>query len=417
MNKKVFSLVIVLSVMAFSFAGCTAKSEAPSAAATEASAVNETKAEEDASVKESQAVEETKEASTQNESKQEASKDVDTSRIHSEFKKVADYVYEVTYYEYEEYMEAAKNFLATSDKKSLESACSSIQSGMVRGRNYDWKYDNAPAIVIHVPATKTRHASLGVLSGGSVTPEILDSGEEMPIFQLLPYATLDGINDAGLTINFNVVPSGDLGRAEKKSTDPSDNIHALVVTRLVLDNAGTIEEALEIIRKQDIYVSTNKYDAHFMISGKASATDDTFKTVIVELVPDENNEYEIANVIEKFVDDKPVMTNFYLTGFDGTEESLPSKPLGYERYQILMKNFNQGSTVRGMLDLMKKVYYTKSYDTYMTPFWYSDMMDGADIKYSQRGEESLNGDLSKAGAFEDIIRKEINNYYKRTRSN
>ena len=331
---------------------------------------------------------------------------------HGEITKVTDYLYEVTYTGYEGSYADAQAYM--EKYQPALGGCSSVQNGTIRGRNYDWTLDEAPEFVIHVPAAEGRHASVGVATTTSITAADVDAGEELDMYAILPYFTLDGINDAGVTINVNVVNYGEMGAYTMKTEDTSDDVCPLMVSRIVLDRAGTVEEALALISGMDIYSLGTQDECHFMLSGPASAEDDTLKTVVVEFIPDEDQHYQM-NVIENFVDDKAIMTNFHLTGFDGTVESLTAHPMGYERYLILANAYDQGSTVNGMKDLMKKVYYTKAYDAYGDGFWYSDFAKG-DLTMANTGEAALNGDYSRAGAYEETVRKAIETYLAGTRT-
>ncbi len=136
------------------------------------------------------------------------------------------------------------------------------------------------------------------------------------------------------------------------------------------------------------------------------------------IIPDENKHYQLS-VIDynknEFVDNKPIMTNFHLTGFDGTEDSLTVHPAGYERYLILSECFVQGNTVNGMKDLMKKVYFTKAYDAYSDMIWYSDFTDHEGLTMANRGEKKISEDYSKAGDFGDYYKSEVETYIKNGR--
>ncbi|MDO4502855.1 MAG: carcinine hydrolase/isopenicillin-N N-acyltransferase family protein [Coriobacteriia bacterium] len=331
--------------------------------------------------------------------------------VHGDIVRLSDYLFEVTYDSYEAAEGMAREYFG---KRYKLGACSSVQNGMIRGRNYDWYYDRTSTFVVHVPAAPGRHASVGV-AVGQVTPEQVLSGEPHLMYDILPFITLDGMNDQGLVMNVNVIQFGELGSFVMRTEDPSDDMFPLMACRLVLDKAATVQEALELMETMDFYSILNLDEAHFMISGKASAADPTYKTVVVELVPDEQHHYQL-NVIEDFVDQKPIMTNFPLTGFDGTEGSLSPHPIGIERYWALSRDFGLGETVPGMLDLMKRAYYTRSYDPYVTPFWYSAHIGPGDgPKYTERGEDDLRGDLAKAGPFQDVVRQNIQKYRTRSR--
>lgn len=327
------------------------------------------------------------------------------------FTKITDYLFETTMDDYEQNYGAACDFFTRYNPKL--GGCSSVQNGKIRGRNYDWTFDEEPEFVIHVPANdKGRHASMGVAATTEITAADVETGKVFDIYDIIPYFTLDGINDAGLTININVVGYEEMGEYMLKSQDPADWVCPLAVPRILLDNAGSIDEALALMEKMDIFSLGTAEEAHFMISGPQSADDDTFNTVVVELIPDENKHYQLS-VIDynkgDFVEDKPIMTNFHVTGYDGTLESATKHPMGYERYQILRENFDQGSDVSGMIDLMKKVYYTRDYDLYNENYWYSEAT-GGDLTMDDVGEPNLMGDLSRAGKFADVLREGVENY-------
>ncbi|MCR4745936.1 MAG: hypothetical protein K5894_12010 [Lachnospiraceae bacterium] len=335
-----------------------------------------------------------------------------------EIAKVSDYLFETTFYDYEEYYEMARERL--EKYRPQLGGCSSIQNGMIRGRNYDWTYDEAPEFVVHVPAKEGRHASVGISTLLSITAKEVESIEKTDLLKLIPYSTVDGINDAGLTVNINVVTFGDKGEFVMKTEDTSDDICPTMICRLLLDKAGSIDEALSIMDEMDIFSLGPKYECHFMISGPQSSQDATFNTIAVELIPDEDNHYQLSiidNNKNEFVDNKPIMTNFHLTGFDGTEESLTAHPAGYERYLILSECFEQGKTVSGMKDLMKKVYFTKAYDAYSDMIWYSDFTDQEGLTMDGRGEKKISGDYSKAGKFADYYKSEVETYIKNGRKN
>mgnify|MGYP003320646798 CR=1 FL=1 len=114
---------------------------------------------------------------------------------------------------------------------------------------------------------------------------------------------------------------------------------------------------------------------------------DANKTAVVEFV---NNEMV---VIENFVDNKPILTNLYLDGYDGSRESLTDYAMGIERQAILNSNYNKANSEFGMLDLMLAVKYTKAYLSDTTPTWYSEFC-------GQYGEPY--GNLTKDSPIEDF---------------
>jgi len=337
------------------------------------------------------------------------------NKNHSEFTKVTDYLYEVTYDSYEENFEQTREYLF--HYKPQLGGCSSAQVGNIYGRNYDWTYDQAPEFLVHVPAKEGRHASIGVATTTTINCDDVDSGKELNYYKMLPYFTLDGINDAGLAININVVNFGEKGIFEMKTETTDDDIFPLIVPRLVLDNCGSLEEAVKLISEMDIFSIGTQEEVHYMLSGPKSASDKTRNSIVIEFIPDENHHYQLSIIdAEKgqFVDNKIIMTNFHLTGFDGSVESLTAHPMGYERYLILSESYELGKTVNGMQELMKKVYYTRAYDPYSDMFWYSELA-GGNLTMKNTGAKKLNGNPDNAGAYKDVVVKHLSEFENYTR--
>ena len=303
-----------------------------------------------------------------------------------DMKLVTDHLYEVT---------LTEDFDWSADV-SLSSlfACAGIQNGQYRGRNYDWYYTDSDLCVVHSAVTENRpHASVGVSDLSAITDEDGNLAKEK-----IPFITIDGINDAGVCIQINVIPYGENGELNHTETT-DDDLPGTRVVRYVLDYAGSIEEAVALLKEKDIYSTLGTMDEyHWMISGPASATDSTLKTIVVEVFPDG------LHITEDFVDDIAIMTNFNISNFDGTAESV-GQGLGYERWQILRDNITQADSVMGTFDLMEKVYFSKMYDLYSDNFWYSEYaMTNLSDYYTEEelvvllGEEKYNFFMENYGA-------------------
>lgn len=280
-------------------------------------------------------------------------------------------------------------------------ACSAVRKGNYFGRNYDWYYDDKAEFVIHVKANEKRHASVGVAYTNITDEEaniVLSENDK----KLIPFLTTDGINDAGVVVSINVVPTGDRGYTT--GTNPSsDNLSVLAVPRYILDNAGSVEEAIELLNDKNIIAPISEkftQEVHFMIA-------DPERTVVVEFIDNKlvilENEY--------------ILTNFYLTDFDKTQNELPKHTMGLERYNIILENYDLIETENDMISLMKSVFYTKAYDLNMVPYWYSEFegvyRNGTlDLDSTNHGEADLGGTLDNAGAYKPILEKAIELYQK-----
>lgn len=263
--------------------------------------------------------------------------------------KITDYFYEVFYDDYD--YTFAEKFNRENNNPNL-GACSSVRNGNFHGRNYDWYYDENVEFIVHTSAKADRHASVGIATMvPGITVEFADTGLYSDGYKILPFRVVDGINDAGVAININIVPFGD--RTLTTGTNPNgDDMYFISAIRYVLDYADSVEEAVELLKSKNLYAmnNDNKHEeGHFMISDKD-------KTVVVEFI---DNKIVV-------VDNADIMTNFYLYG-DKTPHSA-----GVERFEILRENYDMGATRDGMIALLKKVWYTQAYDRNTNPFWYSE---------------------------------------------
>lgn len=272
--------------------------------------------------------------------------------------KVTDYFYEVYYDDYD--YELAEKFNRKTNNSHL-GACSSVRNGNFHGRNYDWYYDENVEFIVHTSAKNGRHASVGIATmvpGTSV--EFVENGLYTDGYQILPFRVVDGINDAGVAININVVPFGDMPLTTGTNPD-GDDMYFVSIIRYVLDYADSVDSAIELLKSKNIYAqNTDKKheEGHFMISDKD-------KTVIVEFV---NNELVV-------VENANIMTNFYLSVYKTPHSA------GIERFNILQENYDMASTEDGMIALLKKVWYSNAYNRNTLPFWYSEFTGDFSPKY------------------------------------
>ena len=283
---------------------------------------------------------------------------VETPKEHDNVVKVAPYLFK-TKYNSLDYNAGAEYFEKYRPTIGL---CSAVSKGNFFGRNYDWNYDERCTIVIKTAADQGRHATLCVaVAPSDLTEEVIEGGGENDLYKIVPFLTVDGINDAGLVCEINVVSTGDKGLTTGTNQDGED-IFAAMIPRLVLDYAEDVDEAITLLRSKNIFCANSdsmQQEFHFMLS-------DGVKTAVVEFVENE------MTVIDEFVDDKPIMTNFYLSGYDGTNESLTRYAMGVERQAVLTEGFGDVESENGMIYLMRMAKYTQMYDKSVSPFWYSE---------------------------------------------
>ncbi len=204
------------------------------------------------------------------------------------------------------------------------------------GRNFDWNTCDA-MVVLSYP--ENAYASISTVNmdfirqgAGSAAGIVLKAEEVRTIAAL--YAPLDGMNEKGLAVSVNMIQ--DSATIDQNTEKP--DITTTTAIRLLLDKAGTVEEALELLGQYDMHASMGMM-VHFAIA------DVSGNSVAVEYIDN-----------EMIVTETPVVTNFYLAEGEkygiGTEQS-------HERYEILMDRLKENpvmdeTEVRSALDLVSK---------------------------------------------------------------
>ncbi len=134
------------------------------------------------------------------------------------------------------------------------------------GRNFDW--DFSPALLLFMDPLGG-YASVSMVDihylgfGGNRAFGITDLPLEEQIELLnAPYIPFDGMNEMGLAVGMAAVPSGDMEQDPAKET-----IDSVMVIRKILDQAATVDEAVEIIQSYNIDMGNTPI--HYLISEKS----------------------------------------------------------------------------------------------------------------------------------------------------
>ena len=134
-------------------------------------------------------------------------------------------------------------------------------------RNYDYPY--CPFVLVKTKPDNG-HASVSVvdLTALGYRKDFLPKKIKDRLALLgAPYLPFDGMNEKGLAISILVVPKTDLPNDPDKIT-----LNTLTANRLILDKAATVDEALELFKKYNIYFSQDIF-VHFLVadsSGKSA---------------------------------------------------------------------------------------------------------------------------------------------------
>ncbi len=170
------------------------------------------------------------------------------------------------------------------DMTSPEIGCSSFtcvdsDGNRYFGRNYD--FSTSTAMIVRTNPGDGRYASISSvdLQFLGITDGVpLDSIMQKLICLAATYAPLDGINEAGVSCGIYMSYQGmeDEVVATNQNTDKPD-LTSTTMLRLILDYAGSVDEAVELVRQYDLHDSANT-SFHYMIA------DSTGKSAILEWV-------------------------------------------------------------------------------------------------------------------------------------
>lgn len=250
------------------------------------------------------------------------------------------------------------------EKMKEAGACSSWRNGNFHGRNLDWYQANYACMIIQMPKGEgVKHASVSLLNANSkITHEFIEAGvltEADKMF--LPAMVVDGVNDAGVVCNINIVPN----IPGKPFIGKEGDLCSQTVVRFVLDNAGSVDEAIELLKAHKIRQSIAALvgdETHYMIS-------DSHKTAVVEFDEGEMvvtyfNETENGQYSEN--GNPAIMTNLY--DFDvekygvATPEFYENSPycMGTERWMTIKEQYaNASKSVDENLKIAQSVWYCK----------------------------------------------------------
>lgn len=202
--------------------------------------------------------------------------------------------------------------------------CSTISvknenKGYLFGRNFDWS--TCKALVIS-SQPETGYASISTVNTEFIQTGGLDlstlSDTILAVIGL--YAPLDGMNETGLAVSVNMIEDSD---TIEQTTDKPD-LTTTTAIRLLLNQAATVKEALELLEQYDLHASMGRM-IHFSIA------DADGNSVVVEYVDN-----------KMIVTETPIVTNFYFAEGEkygiGTSQS-------HLRYDILEQTLKENETM------------------------------------------------------------------------
>lgn len=201
----------------------------------------------------------------------------------------------------------------TMDTQTFGCSTLSVQNsegGYFFGRNFDWNACNA-LVLISYP--EDGYASVSTVNLDFIRQGVGMAGsllsDDMMVIAAL-YAPLDGMNEKGLCVSVNMIQDS----ATISQNTGKTALTTTTAIRLLLNQAATVEEALELLSLYDLHASLN-YMVHFAIA------DADGNSVAVEYIDN-----------EMVVTETPVLTNFYLAA--GKKQGIGTSQ-SHERFDIL----------------------------------------------------------------------------------
>lgn len=249
----------------------------------------------------------------------------------------------------------AKNLtIATPNYGCASFTATTAEGDALFARNYD--NDETNTCIVRTHARKGRHATIGTadLSFVGIKPAKGIQGIADKILCLtVPYLTLDGVNDAGVSccINMTYQGGGDGGTAvaTNQNTDKPDMTSTLMI-RMILDYADDLEEAIEIVQRYDLHDSANT-SFHYMVA------DASGRSAILEWVCGDDitdNDGSARKLVVTYSDndanigeaeaaaDYQWMTNFIIQpGYYPSEK----QKLGFDRYEHIYQGLRTNNGV------------------------------------------------------------------------
>ncbi|HHX20152.1 MAG TPA: linear amide C-N hydrolase [Clostridiales bacterium] len=234
-------------------------------------------------------------------------------------------------------------------------------------RNYDFSKTNT--CIVFTEANAGRHASISSVDlqflGIDVNKNVQGLKDKITCLTAT-YAPLDGINDAGVSCGiFMTYQGGETTVATDQNTDKPD-FTSTTLLRLILDYAGSVEEAVDIASAYDMHDSA-KTSYHYMVA------DASGKSVILEWVAgtdatDNDGSKRELKVTYNDADehigpmeaatDYQVITNFIIQ--PGYYDDSPAEDKkGYDRYLRIYEELNKTDGIvqdeQAAMDILRAV--------------------------------------------------------------
>jgi hypothetical protein len=139
---------------------------------------------------------------------------------------------------------------------------------VIFGRNFDFDYTPSLQVFTHPSDGYASVSTVNLTFAGYSADKLPAEGISASSFLTLaaPYLPFDGMNEKGVAIALLAVPEAYPPQGDDKIT-----LNTTTAIRLVLDNAASVDEAVELLRQYNIYFSAD-VDCHYLIADSTGAS-------------------------------------------------------------------------------------------------------------------------------------------------
>lgn len=239
--------------------------------------------------------------------------------------------------------------------------CTAFVKGKYLARNYDQPFSTTPEFIVKVSANENRHASIGTACHYGLREPMFLSYKFRSELNFLPNHMIDGINDAGVACESNIVhyePEWEWSGVKSENPKAKD-VHMCFLVRYILDNTSSAKNAIELLKNINIVGMASYYLApveSFIQLLISDATD----TYLVEFM--HNKMYVID--YEDY-DIYSISTNFYLWPYLHEQEPY-NHSFGTERYKMMLDLY---PSIEESIDGVKNALKTAVFSEFYKPHW------------------------------------------------
>lgn len=280
-------------------------------------------------------------------------------------RKLRDYLYELEYRDFD--YESVEEFFEKRSSLSSQPGCSSIREGKFLCRNFDWYYSNNAEFVIVAPHTNKHFKSVGIV--GNIEPlesDFIESYCYSELYKVLPFLTVDGINENGVAVSSNVTSIYD-GPLTTGTNPGKPRMCGCVIPRYILDKHSNAHDAVyDVADNWDIYLPHNKNfneEMHFIIADKDETYILEFKDNRAVILKDGDSPV-VRNKRAWMTNFKVCQTSFNSTGIISDWSTVEAHGAGLERSDSIA-NFLKDITVATEVDilhLLESIKYSQAYE-------------------------------------------------------